>query len=78
MIQKEIEAILAWQDVGDDDDIDVDGVMKAFARLESIATEAHLPALVAAIQSPKNNFWTRELFAEPISHLGGLTTSNRC
>ena len=71
MIQKEIEAILAWQDVGDDDDIDVDGVLKAFERLKSIATEADLPALVAAIQSPKNNFWTRELFADPICYLGG-------
>ena len=70
MIQKEIEAILAWQDVVDGD-IDVDGVIKAFERLNSIATEADLPALVAAIQSPKNNFWTRELFAEPICHLGG-------
>ena len=71
MIQKQIEAILAWQDVGDDGDIDVDGVLKAFERLNSIATEADLPALVAAIQSPKNNFWTRELFAEPICRLGG-------
>ena len=72
MIQKEIEAILAWQDVGDDGDIDVDGVMKAFERLTSIATEADLPALVAAIQSPRNNFWTRELFADPICRLGGV------
>jgi hypothetical protein len=70
MIEKEIEAILAWQDVGAGD-IDVDGVLKAFERLNSIATEIDLPALVVAIQSPKNNFWTRELFAEPISHLGG-------
>src|SRR4026207_2232543 len=71
MIQTEIEAILAWQDVGDDDEIDVDGVLEAFERLKSIAREADLPALVAAIQSPKNNFWTRELFAEPICDLGG-------
>ncbi len=70
MIEKEIEAILAWQDFGAGD-IDVDGVLKAFERLNSIATEINLPALVVAIQSPKNNFWTRELFAEPISHLGG-------
>ena len=72
MIQKEIEAILAWQDIGDDDDIDVDGVLKAFERLKSIAIEADLPALVVAIQSPKNNFWTRELFADPICYLGGV------
>jgi len=71
MIEKEIEAILAWQDVDDDGDIDVDRVIKASERLILIATEADLPALVAAIQSPKNNFWTRELFAEPICHLGG-------
>ena len=70
MIEKEIEAILAWQDVGAED-IDVDGVLKAFERLNSIATEIDLPALVIAIQSPKNNFWTRELFAEPICDLGG-------
>ena len=72
MIEKEIEAILAWQEVGDDGDIDVDGVMKAFERLTSIATEADFPALVAAIQSPRNNFWTRELFADPICQLGGV------
>jgi hypothetical protein len=39
--------------------------------LKSIPTEADLPALVAAIQSLKNDFWTRELFAGPICHLGG-------
>lgn len=77
MIEKEIEAILAWQDVGDDGDIDVDGVMKAFERLTSIATEADLPARVAAIQSPKNNFWTRELLLSQSAAWEGLTTLNR-
>jgi hypothetical protein len=62
MIAKEIEAIFAGQDVGDGD-VDVDGVLTAFDRLKSIATNADLPSLVAAIQSPRNNFWTRELFA---------------
>ena len=70
MIAKEIEAIFGEQDVGDGD-VDVDGVIEAFERLKSMATEADLPTLVAAIQSPRNNFWTRELFAEPISQLGG-------
>lgn len=70
MIEKEIEAIFAGQDVGDGD-VDVDGVLGAFERLRSIATTADLPCLVAAIQSPRNNFWTRELFAEPICQLGG-------
>lgn len=70
MITKEIEAIFAGQDIGDGE-VDVDGVLEAFERLMSIATEADLPTLLAAIQSPENNFWTRELFAEPICELGG-------
>ena len=70
MLAKEIETIFVGQDVGEGD-VDVDGVLKAFERLKSIVTEADLPSLVAAIQSPKNNFWTRELFAKPICQLGG-------
>jgi hypothetical protein len=70
MITKEIEAIFAGQEV-EDGDVDVDGVLAAFERLKSMATKADLPALVAAIQSPRNNFWTRDLLAEPICHLGG-------
>jgi hypothetical protein len=70
MIAKEIEAIFAGQDVGNGD-VDVDGVLEALERLKSAATKADLPELVAAIQSPRNNFWTRELFADPISQLGG-------
>lgn len=70
MIASEIEAIFAGQGV-EDGHVDVDGALAAFERLKSIATEADLPSLVAAIQSPRNNFWTRELFAEPISELGG-------
>jgi hypothetical protein len=70
MIEKEIEAMFAGQDIGDGD-VDSDGVLKAYKRLQSIATKADLPKLVAAIQSPRNNFWTRELFSEPICRLGG-------
>lgn len=70
MIEKEIEAIFAGQDVGGN--VDIDGVIKAFERLRSIATEADLSTLVAAIKSPRNNFWTRELFAESICQLGGV------
>ncbi|HEX5222112.1 MAG TPA: hypothetical protein VFZ59_21295 [Verrucomicrobiae bacterium] len=70
MIAKEIEAIFAGQDVGEGE-VDVDGVLAAFERLKSIATQADLPSLVAAIQSPRNNFWTRELLSEPICELGG-------
>ena len=70
MLAREIEAIFAGQDIGDGD-VDVDGVLAAFERLKTGATVADLPQLVAAIQSPRNNFWTRELFAEPIAELGG-------
>jgi len=68
-IDNEIEAIFAGQDV--DGDVDIDGVIAAFERLRSLSTKADLPILVAAIQSPRNNFWTRELLSEPICHLGG-------
>lgn len=77
MIEKEIEAILAWQDVGDDGDIDVDGVMKAFERLTSIATEADLPALVAAIQSPKITSGRESYLLSQSAAWEGLTTLNR-
>jgi hypothetical protein len=70
MIAKEIETILAGENV-EDGELDVDGVLAAFERLISIATEADLPILLAAIQSPRNSFWTRELLAEPICRLGG-------
>lgn len=70
MVAREIEAIFAGQDVGGGE-VDIDGVLEALQRLMAVATEADLPELVAAIQSPRNNFWTRELFAEPISQLGG-------
>lgn len=70
MIENEIETIFAGQNIGSD--VDIDGVLKAFERLRSIATEADLPTLVAAIKSPRNNFWTRELFAQPICQLGGV------
>jgi len=70
MIAREIEAIFAGQDIGHGK-VDVEGVIEAFERLKSLATQADLPTLIAAIQSPRNNFWTRELLAEPISQLGG-------
>jgi hypothetical protein len=68
-IEEEIEAVFAGQDV--DGDVDVDGVIAAFERLKALATKADLLKLVAAIQSPRNNFWTRELLSEPICRLGG-------
>ena len=69
-IEEEIEAMFAGQDIGDGD-VDVDGVIVVFERLKALATKADLATLIAAIQSPRNNFWTRELFSEPICRLGG-------
>ena len=69
MLEEEIEAIFAGQDV--DGDVDIDGVLTAFNRLNSKATKEDLPVLLAAIQSPRSNFWTRELLSEPICRLGG-------
>ena len=69
MIAAELEAIFAGQDVNGE--TDVDGVLDAFEKLLSKATKKDLPELVDAIQSPRNNFWTRELLSEPICHLGG-------
>lgn len=70
MITKEIEAIFAGQDIGDGN-VDVNGVLATFDRLMDKVTKVDLPQLVVAIQSPRNNFWTRELFAAPICQLGG-------
>ena len=69
MIAKEIEIIFAEQDVGGD--ASCDRVMEAWVRLKSIATKSDLPSLVAAIQSPRNDFSTRELLSYPICELGG-------
>ncbi len=69
MIAQELTAIFAGQDV--DGGTDVDGVLAAFNRLNEKATVKDLPTLLAAIQSPQNNFWTRELLSGPICQLGG-------
>ena len=50
---------------------DINTVLEAQARLIAIATEEDLPELVDALRSERNNFWTRELIAEPIAFLGG-------
>jgi hypothetical protein len=46
-------------------------VLEAHERLKTIATKEDLPVLVSALRSEKNDFWTRELLAEPIAYLGG-------
>lgn len=50
---------------------DVDQQLEAFERLKSSAKYEDLPKLVELLKSEKNNFWSRELLAEPISDLGG-------
>ena len=50
---------------------DIDAVLGAQQRLIAIATKEDLPELVEALRSERNNFWTRELLAEPIAYLGG-------
>ena len=49
----------------------IDAVLEAQQRLIAIATNEDLPELVEALRSERNNFWTRELLAEPIACLGG-------
>ena len=71
IIKKDLELIFDLQDV--DGDVDIDGVLEAFYRLDAEVSRADLPLLLEAIQSPKNNFWTRELLSGPIARLGGST-----
>ena len=63
MITDEINIILENQNI--------DGVLSALERLKDKATVDHILELVAAIQSPQSNFWTRELLSEPLCLLGG-------
>ncbi len=69
MIAEELKEIFAGQDV--EGNVDVDGVLAAFDRLVKRATVDDVPELIAAIQSPENNFWTRELLSGPICQLDG-------
>lgn len=52
-------------------ELDIDTVLEAQERLIAVATKEDLPELVEAIRSERNNFWTRELIAEPIASVGG-------
>jgi HEAT repeat protein len=62
-LQRELEIL--WSET------DVDVVLEAHERLKAIATKEDLPILLGALKSEKNDFWTRELLAEPIAYLGG-------
>ena len=49
----------------------VEVVLQAHQRIKNIATKDDLPFLAEALRSERNDFWTRELLAEPIAYLGG-------
>ena len=66
IIEKELEVL--WSDF---DKNDVDQKLEAFEGLKNSATKDDLPQLISALKSERNDFWTRELLAEPISELGG-------
>ena len=51
---------------------DIETVLGAHARLMAVANAEDLPVLVKALKSERNDFWTRELLAEPIAYLGGV------
>jgi len=50
---------------------DVDQKLEAFQRLKESATKEDLPVLLDFLRSERNDFWIRELLAEPICDLGG-------
>jgi len=65
-IQKELAAIWRGKDGSE-----IDETLAALGRLRAVATREDLPALLQALASAENNFWTRELLAEPVADLGG-------
>lgn len=68
-VEKEIEIILG-------ETVSTDGYEKieALERLMNIADKDDLPILISAIQSDRNDFFTRELLSQPISILGGVSS----
>ena len=63
------EMEVLWSDF---DTYDVDQKLEAFMRLKSASSENDLPDLLVLLKSERNDFWTRELLAEPIAELGGV------
>ena len=61
---------ILWSDF---DHYDVDEKLDAFERLKASVTKKDLPTLVELLKSERNDFWVRELLADPISNLGGTT-----
>ncbi len=46
--------------------------LAAYAEIREVASESDLPELLAALESEKGDFWSREMLAEPIAEIGGL------
>ena len=52
-------------------DDDVEGVIEALGRLKSATTPEDVPDLTEALNSPKSDFWIRELLSDPICYISG-------
>ncbi|RJR26785.1 hypothetical protein C4561_03315 [candidate division WWE3 bacterium] len=65
-ITKEMEII--WSD---DENYSVDQKLESFKKLGLITTKTDLPQLLELLESPRNDFWTREMLSVLISKLGG-------
>ena len=55
----------------DSDNTDIERTIEAMQRLKTATRKEDVPRLVEALKSDRNNFWTRELLAEPICEIGG-------
>lgn len=65
-VAKELEIILSNDEAHDEFE-----KIESHERLSAIAVKDDLPELLAALKSDRNDFFTRELLAQPISELGG-------
>ena len=52
-------------------------VLAAYAEIREAASESDLPELLAALESSRGDFWSREMLAEPIADIGGLSVVER-
>ena len=66
IIQQEMEIL--WSDY---DEYSVNQKLEAFERLKAASSRSDLSQLLDLLKSEQNDFWVRELLAEPISEYGG-------
>ena len=52
---------------------DLDSAMETARELRHISAVDDLPDLLAALESERANSWTRELIADPLASIGGLS-----